>query len=77
MARALAWGARGRWFKSSQPDMSLKQKLNSMYAQQRKINAAKHGTDDPRLKRTLELKQKMMGRRIGRYQAEQKLEDKQ
>jgi hypothetical protein len=54
--------------------MSLKQKLNSMYSQQRKINAAKHGTDDPRLKRTLELKQQMMERRIGRYQAEEKME---
>ncbi len=55
--------------------MSLKQKLNSMYSQQRKINAAKHGTDDPRLKRTLELKQQMMERRIGRHQADQKLEE--
>lgn len=56
--------------------MSLKQKLSSMYSQQRKINAAKHGTEDPRLKRTLELKQKMMGRRIGRYQAEEELDKK-
>ncbi len=56
--------------------MSLKQKLNSLYSQQRKINAAKHGTNDPRLKRTLELKQQMMGRRIGRYQAEEKMEGK-
>ena len=46
-----------------------------MYSQQRKINAAKHGTDDPRLKRTLELKQQMMERRIGRHQADQKLEE--
>ena len=72
MDRALAWGARGRWFKSSQPDMSIKQKLTSMYAQQRRINAAKQGSTDPRLKRTLELKQQMMGRNIGRYQAQQK-----
>lgn len=73
MARARAWGAWGRWFESSQPDMSLKQKLNSLYSQQRKLNAARHGTDDPRLKRTLELKQQMMSRRIGRAQAEEKL----
>lgn len=46
-----------------------------MYSQQRKLNAAKHGTDDPRLKKTLELKQQMMGRRIGRYQAEEKMEE--
>jgi hypothetical protein len=73
MARALAWGARGRWFKSSQPDMSIKQKLNSLYSQQRKLTAAKNSVSDPRLKRTLELKQQMMGRRIGRMQAEKKL----
>lgn len=52
--------------------MSLKQKLNSMYSQQRRVTGAKHATTDPRLKRTLELKQKMLGRRIGRYQAEEK-----
>ena len=38
--------------------LQVQQKLNSMYSQQRKINAAKHGTDDPRLKRTLELNTK-------------------
>lgn len=43
-----------------------------MYSQQRKVTAAKHGTNDPRLKRTLELKQQMLGRRIGRAQAEEK-----
>ena len=72
MARALAWGARGRWFKSSQPDMSIKQKLNSLYSQQRKLTAARNSVSNPRLKKTLGLKQQMMSRRIGRYQAQQK-----
>ncbi len=52
--------------------MSLKQKLSSMYSQQRKLTAASNAVKDPRLKRTLELKQQMMGRCIGRYQAEEK-----
>lgn len=53
--------------------MSIKQKLNSLYSQQRKLSAAKNSVNDPRLKRTLELKQQLMGRRIGRMQAEEKL----
>ncbi|MBU0578874.1 hypothetical protein KJ628_02755 [Patescibacteria group bacterium] len=52
--------------------MSLKQKLNSMYSQQRKLTGARNSVNDPRLKRTLELKQQMMGRRIGRMQADQR-----
>jgi hypothetical protein len=55
--------------------MGIKQKLNSMYSQQRKLTAAGNAVKDPRIKRTLELKQKMMGRRIGRYQAEEKMEE--
>ncbi|MBT3249918.1 MAG: hypothetical protein HN846_04135 [Candidatus Pacebacteria bacterium] len=54
--------------------MSIKQKLSSMYSQQRKLTAAGNAVKDPRIKRTLELKQKMMGRRIGRYQAEEKFD---
>jgi hypothetical protein len=50
--------------------MSIKQKLNSMYSQQRKLTAAKNAVADPRIKRTLELKQKMMARRIARTQSE-------
>ena len=55
--------------------MSIKQKLSSLYSHQRKLTAAKNAVDDPRLKRTLELKQQMMGRRIGRMQAEEKMEE--
>lgn len=54
--------------------MSIKQKLNSLYSQQRKLTAASNVVKDPRIKRTLELKQQMMGRKIGRYQAEEKLD---
>lgn len=54
--------------------MSMKQKLASVYSQQRKVTAASNAVKDPRIKRTLELKQKMLGRRIGRYQAEEKIE---
>ncbi|MBU1966742.1 hypothetical protein KJ707_00790 [Patescibacteria group bacterium] len=54
--------------------MSLKQKLNSLYCQQHKLTAAGYGTDDPGLKRTLELKQQMLGRKIGRAQAQEKVE---
>jgi len=43
-----------------------------MHSQQRKLTAAKYGTDDPRLKRTLELKQQMLGRRIDRARVEEK-----
>ncbi|MBU0576228.1 hypothetical protein KJ654_01015 [Patescibacteria group bacterium] len=54
--------------------MSLKQKLNSLYCQQHKLTAAGYGTDDPGLKRTLELKQQMLGRKIGRAQAQEKVD---
>jgi len=52
--------------------MSSKQKLNSLYSQQRKLTAARNSVSNPRLKKTLGLKQQMMSRRIGRYQAQQK-----
>lgn len=52
--------------------MSLKQKIKSLSTQQRKFGAAKHSTDDAQLKKTLEHKQDMMKRRIGRLQAEEK-----
>jgi len=54
--------------------MGIKQKLNSLYSQQRKLTAASNAVKDPRIKRMLKLKQQMMGRRIGRYQAEEKLD---
>lgn len=54
--------------------MGIKQKLKSLYSQQRKLTAAGNAVKDPQIKKTLELKQQMMGRRIGRYQAEEKMD---
>lgn len=56
--------------------MNNQDQLNRLYTKQRRLNAAKQGATDSRLKQTLEKRQQMMERRIGQLQAKQKIEQR-